>query len=208
MIMDKYVLGNSNHVVEEYQDDVVASAANALASVTGGIMTSSDDTDKEQFLDDNGLSSILGYSLVDIDALHGSALCLQHTETYERFLFHAAEEVGKAREFHKRQQKEANSETSSTATKNTKMTLGGHHSGLERCLLIASMQQAFRKSFCSTNPSFSDSMYSPVGILILSNTTPSDVGESADFTVVPSGTQALQTSLIEECLYAAQRSTL
>jgi hypothetical protein len=118
MIMDKYVLGNSNHVVEEYQDDVVASAANALASVTGGIMTSSDDTDKEQFLDDNGLSSILGYSLVDIDALlDESALCLQHTETYESFLFHAAEEVGKAREFHKRQQKEANSETSSTATK-------------------------------------------------------------------------------------------
>jgi hypothetical protein len=227
MIMDKYVLGNSNNVVEEYQDDVVASAANAIASVTGGLRTSSDDTDKDEFLDDTGLSSTLGYSLVDIDALlDESALCLQHTETYERFLLHAAEEVGKAREFRKRQQQEANSETSNNATKkehkdDTGLVLprrstleeivseiGGHYSGLERCLLLASMQRAFRKSFRSTNPSYSDAMYSPVGILILSNTTPSEVGESADLTVVPSGTHALQTSLVEECLYAAQRSTL
>jgi len=178
---------------------------------------------------DCGFTEELGH-LADVDAaMDEAALCLQHTESYERFIRHAVDQVLQARalrleqkrEERKRQQQseeekrmEADGAENQGASANDSKDeiadegkqieilpphtplneavaeLGGHYSGLERSLLLASMQRAFLNA---TFPG--DQNYNPIAIL-------------SGRTRGAPGFRALQTSVVEECLYAAQRSTM
>ena len=173
-------------------------------------------------------------NLGDVDAaLEEWALMLQHTESYERFLRHAVDEVTKARKIRsdqkrerKRQIKEAEAAKKRDADEtviaspgkslsgfgssdniqeengplpaieimpaHTQLNeiaaeIGGYYSSLERCLLLAGMQRAFISSHFPDDKTFA------------AVATNSSYG---------AGSKALQTTLVEECLYAARRSTL
>lgn len=173
-------------------------------------------------------------NLGDVDAaLEEWALMLQHTESYDRFLRHAVDEVTKARKIRsdqkrerKRQIKEAEAAKKRDADEtviaspreslsgfgssdniqeengplpaieimpaHTQLNeiaaeIGGYYSSLERCLLLAGMQRAFISSHFPDDKTFA------------AVATNSSYG---------AGSKALQTTLVEECLYAARRSTL
>lgn len=180
-------------------------------------------------MDDCGFKNELG-SFVQINAnLDELALLLQHTESYERFIRHAVDEVNKARKLRKEQRheeskrkwmqdlenegKDATVEEAAKFDEEVKekerkqrfqdvlpaqtqlndivVETGGYYSGLERTFLLASLQRSFQSVSIED-----DRTYSPVTILS-SNRPPNAAGKDA-----------LQTSVVEECLYAAQRSTL
>ena len=173
--------------------------------------------------------------LIDVDAMMDeAALLLQHTESYERFVRHGCDEVNKARKLRLEQKREEERrkklEEEARRARGAQPTMfsgddderkdgdgaepdykpieilpphtqlneivsevGGHYSVLERCLLLASMQRAFLTA------SFPDDRnYTPLATL---SATEARTPQS-------SGYRALQTSVVEECLYAAQRSTL
>lgn len=180
--------------------------------------------------DDCGFAQKVG-SLADVDAaLEEAALCLQHAESYTRFMDHTVQEVNKARAMRFRQEQEQtrmererkewatgmSSSSSSSPSKNKKelsfteekepedytpleilpihtklqeevAEVGGYYSVIERCLLLASMQRAFGSMM-------EDEMrcYTPLGLPNSNNSN---------------NKRALQTSIVESCLYAARRGT-
>jgi hypothetical protein len=168
-------------------------------------------------MDDCGFAQEVG-SLSDVDsAMEEAALLLQHAESYTRFILHTCREVNKARELrHKQEQderrmarerKEWATGMSSAPTlaqeeeeeyqlleilpAHTQLhevvaEVGGYYSVIERCLLLASMHRAF------SIPEDDPRQYSPLG-------------ERANNSGV--ATRALQTSIVETCLYAARRGT-
>ena len=161
-------------------------------------------------LDDCGFSMEVG-TLADVDgAMEEAALCLQHAESYSRFVHHTVSEVNKARELRYKAEKDARKLERERAEWATGMAnapvveqekpfvaleilpshtqlvevvteVGGYYSAIERCLLLASMQRAF-----STVPQYSDLGFK-------SNTQ----GHLS---------HALKTSLVDTCLFAARRS--
>lgn len=169
-------------------------------------------------------------NLSDVDsALEEWALVMQHTESYERFVRHAVDEVLKARKLRKAQKQIANARSGGdggggdaaatlatsvltprgkktaliiiddepevedrleilpphTALNEVAAEIGGYYSSLERCLLLAGMQRAF---IHANYPDESTFTHVAIGNL--------------------SGSRALQTTLVDECLFAARRSTL
>jgi hypothetical protein len=161
---------------------------------------------------DCGFSTQIG-SLADVDAaMEETALCIQHSVSYLRFLQHTCDEVKKARQLRFQQEMErARMESErlewSTGQKATTMPgkleyqeivilpsstplhesvaeIGGEYAAIERCLLLASMQKAFAQAD-SDDPRF----YRPMSTL--------PGGQSA----------ALQTVLVETCFFAARRGT-
>ena len=163
-----------------------------------------------QDMDDCGFQVEIG-SLADVDgAMEEAALCLQHAESYQRFLQHTVSEVNKARKMRfiaEQEERKLDRERAEWATgmavapkaeeevpykaleilhPQTQLSevvaeVGGYYSGIERCLLLASMQRAF-----SSQPHYSElgfKVHNP-GISV----------------------QAQKTSLVETCLYAARRS--
>jgi hypothetical protein len=187
--------------------------------------------------DDCGFTIEVG-NLSDVDAaLEEWALMLQNTESYERFLRHAVDEVMKARKLRFEQKREERrrfkeaeeakkldsgeviitgrsprkSLSGSLGSENNHANddeekeqaieimpqhtqlneiaaeLGGCYSSLERCLLLAGMQRAF------------------IGANFPDETTFTPVANNSSY---GPGSNALQTTLVEECLYAARRSTL
>jgi conserved oligomeric Golgi complex subunit 4 len=153
-------------------------------------------------MDDCGFRMEVG-ALADVDgAMDEAALCLQHAESYHRFLMHTVREVNKARQLRHEKEREAKrlereraawatgmaqapvfeKETayvplsilpSQTRLMEAVAELGGYYSGIERCLLLASMQRAF-----ASVPQFCDMSKGP----------------------------AQKTSLVDTCLFAARRS--
>ena len=166
-----------------------------------------------------------GLSALD-SSLEEAALLLQHTESYERFIRHAVDEVNKARKLRAEQKKEQEEhqqqvEAASASVADTKYTeekvkekyeeklladilpahtqlnesiseFGGYYSVLERTLLLAGLQRAIQLQALNAN---NDMNYSSLSIV------------STNFDS-SAGSRALQTSMIEECFYAVQRSTL
>lgn len=182
-------------------------------------------------MDDCGFAVDVG-SLADVDgAMEEAALCLQHTESYVRFLRHTVSEVNKAREH--RFQTEAEEKRLArerlewaTGIKNSEQDnleetyrpveiipahtqlhevvaeVGGYYSGIERSLLLASMQRAFvQASTSSSDPR----LYTDFGIHGNNNnnnrTTNSTVGGDRP------GKYAKKSNLVETCLYATRRAT-
>jgi hypothetical protein len=132
--------------------------------------------------DDCGFASLVG-SLSDVDAaMEEAATCVQHLESYLRFIEHTCGEVTKAR--YLRQDDAANEEilSSSTPLHQSLAELGGQYAAIERCLLLASMQRAFAVSASDTPRYF----------------RPLSMGATP---------HALQTSMVDTCLYASRRST-
>lgn len=197
-------------------------------------------------------------TLSDVDrALEEWALVLQHTESYERFVRHAVEEVRKARrlrqvqkwEERKRSMEIANARSIGdgggdsggdasvvssiltpthtgskmattaaaviedepevedrleilpprTALNEVAAEIGGYYSSLERCLLLAGMQRAFIHANFPDESTFTNVAIGTVTAGSSSNTYSS---------IAASGSRALQTILVDECLFAVQRSTL
>ena len=181
----------------------------------------SGDTSDQLDMEDCGFSVHVG-TLADVDsAMEEAALCIQHAESYIRFINHTVREVNKARELrHRHEQEERRSERerkewatgmsaphieeeeeeykaleilpAHTQLHEVVAEVGGYYSVIERCLLLASMQRAFNI------PEDDIRQYSALsGGLDAS-------GKSMGGNV---GSRALQTSLVETCLYAARRST-
>lgn len=180
-------------------------------------------------IDDCGFKAELGTFMNMNAKLDEIALLMQHTESYERFIRHAVDEVNKARELRRTQRREekkrqwleqlVNEGKDATLEESEKFDLmemkaqadqrvqdvlppqtqlnevivevGGHLSGMERALLLANFQRAFFKISIPD-----DRNYTPITIL-KANRSPN-----------AAGCLALQTILVEECLYAAQQSTL
>mmetsp|Transcript_36522 Transcript_36522/g.53563 ORF Transcript_36522/g.53563 Transcript_36522/m.53563 type:complete len:1051 (-) Transcript_36522:63-3215(-) len=242
LIMDKYATDGGGHNAGNADDDDGSEEGGAGLLGGGG-----HSEEEDVFVLHMG-------SLAELDAsMDETALCLQHTESYERFLHHAVAEVMRAyewreqqaeeertRKLHQKQQEEdptnKNLQTPQKSENNTKISIlpphsaldeiaaeiGGHYSGIERCLLLGSMQRAFVKSLhlmddimYNLNTTFSGGgATSPTDIananhianLLERNYTP--IGILQHRSPGSCGWQALQSSLVEECLYAAQRSTL
>ena len=234
--------GGGGALGENYED--IANIITGFSVGTGGVGDSSNtNTDiiskrNAAQREDCGFTIEVG-NLSDVDAaLEEWALIMQHTESYERFIRHAVEEVIKARTLRKEQKreekrrlkemeelkkKEDGDTTSSsgllgspsakkkpviidddsevddtieilpphTALNEVAAEIGGYYSSLERCLLLAGMQRAFIHANFPDNSTF----------------TPVVIG-NANNTYSASGSRALQTNLVEECLFAARRSTL
>ena len=235
MIEDRYVNGMG---VEELLQGAAGADASAYGPLQMmGISSGEDNPDAARAQleqNDCGFRAEVG-RLADVDAMMDeAALLLQHTESYERFVRHGCDEVNKARklrleqkreeERRKKRDEEARRAGGAQSTMfsgddsehkdgdeaepeykaieilppHTQLNeivseVGGHYSVLERCLLLASMQRAFLTA------SFPDDRnYTPLATL---SATEARGPQS-------SGYRALQTSVVEECLYAAQRSTL
>jgi len=214
-IEEKYITGNSG-----LGEDLFSEAQN------GG--TPRNKHAAIEMMDDCGFKHELG-TLPQINSFMDElALLLQHTESYDRFIRHAIDEVDKARVLRKKQKKEERRQTRVIQLENVEKELigeelekfeaeekrmgqqkiqeilpsqtqlseaisevGGYYSGLERTLLLASMQRAF---LSANYPD--DRNYSSITILAPGRHTDTP------------GYHALQTSVVEEALFAAQRSTL
>jgi hypothetical protein len=165
--------------------------------------------------DDCGFASLVG-TLADVDAaMEEAALCLQHAESYTRFINHTVREVNKARAFrHQQDQEERRAERerkewatgmsapiqeqeeakykpleilpAHTQLQEVVAEVGGYYSVIERCLLLASMQRAL------SLPEDDPRQYSPLGMKANSPSVAS---------------RASQTSIVESSLYAARRGT-
>jgi hypothetical protein len=186
---------------------------------------SQDHRDEDWHNDDHGFASQVG-TLADVDsAMEEAALCLQHAESYTRFIQHTVREVNKARALRfqqeqeqkrmERERKEWATGMSSNASAKEHLhdveeeyttlvilpvhsrlqeevaEVGGYYSVIERCLLLASMQRAF-----ATLVEEDLQHYTPLGLPNNNNNNSSG-----------SGKRALQTSIVESCLYAARRGT-
>jgi len=192
--------------------------------------------------DDCGFTIEVG-NLSDVDAaLEEWALVMQHTESYERFVRHAVEEVIKARRLRRerkreerrrlREMEEAKNRDDGggdstllstpgsgkkvleindddddveerieilpahTALNEVAAEIGGYYSSLERCLLLAGMQRAFVRANFPDDSTFSE-------VAIGGGAQHSSYHRAGRGAAVP-----LQTNLVEECLFAARRSTL
>jgi hypothetical protein len=212
--VEQYVIPLLNAYVRDKQLHTIANNAvriyGLLEELYIGGLELLEDSDTTSSQDDCGFSVQVG-TLPEVDgALEEAALCLQHAESYTRFVQHSTKEVNKARKLRfqseqealklERERQEWATGMSSTPTHfetrdyipleilpaHTQLhevvaEVGGYYSGIERCLLLASMQRAFYAA--NIEP------FSPLGIK----------GHS----VV--GTKALKTSLVETCLYAARR---
>jgi hypothetical protein len=213
-------------LLEQYQVDrqlaAVSSRAHQIYAAleeryTGRQSTVDDGVDVSQNdeADDCGFSTFIG-SLSDADsAMEEAARCIQHSESYIRFIQHTCSEVNKARRMRfervqaqdrlERERQEWNKgKTASSVVDDEKefeplyilpdstplhlaiAEIGGQYASIERCLLLASMQRAFVSS-PDTDPRY----YRPISIPSMSRTT----------------NKALQTSLVEACLYAARHGT-
>lgn len=198
----------------------------------GNFLSLSTTTDKIaaiETMDDCGFKAQLGSFVQMNSKLDEIALLMQHTESYERFIRHAVDEVNKARDLRRKQNQEdrkkkwivqlenegkdatleeaqkfdkqeaeiqASQRVQDVLPPQTQMNeiiaeVGGYLSGIERAFLLGNFQRAF---FSINYPD--DRSYTP--ITILKSNRPRHA----------SGSLALQTSLVEECLYAAQQSTL
>lgn len=212
--VERYVIPLLNAYVRDKQLHTIANNAQRIYGMLEeryiGGLESLDDSDATSSQDDCGFSVQVG-TLPEVDgALEEAALCLQHAESYTRFVQHSMAEVNKARKLRfqleqealkleRERQEWATGMSSSPSHFETRAYIpleilpahtqlhevvaevGGYYSGIERCLLLASMQRAFHAA--NTEP------YSPLGMK----------GCSAV------GTHALKTSLVETCLYAARR---
>jgi len=169
--------------------------------------------------DDCGFASQVG-TLADVDAaMEETALLIQHAESYTRFIEHTVKEVNKARALRYEQQKELERHERERKEWTTGMSgeinersddeddpyhpleilpahtqlheivteVGGYYSVIERCLLLASMQRAF-VMLIEDDP---QRHLSPIGV-------------KANLHSV--GNRAVQTSVVESCLYAARRA--
>eukprot|EP00934_Nitzschia_sp_Nitz4_P006199 Nitzschia sp. Nitz4//scaffold98_size77359//3539//6343//NITZ4_005533-RA/size77359-snap-gene-0.0-mRNA-1//1//CDS//3329560712//6189//frame0 len=166
--------------------------------------------------DDAGFSTLVG-TLADVDAaMEEAALLLQHAESYTRFIQHTVREVNKARALrHQHEQEERRMERerkewstgmstpheeqeevdyvpievlpARTQLQGTLAELGGYYSAVERCLLLASMHRAF---VTSRDEEEDPSQLSPLSLMSSSSMV---------------GTRAVQTSVVEACLYATRR---
>ena len=159
-------------------------------------------------------------SLSDVDsAMEEAALCIQHAESYLRFIQHTCKEVNKARHLrHEKQYQQASSNSSETKEESPPpfkaieilppstplhemvAEVGGQYVVIERCLMLATMHRAFA---AETNMEDSKN-YRP--LTVRSN--------SSGVTPYPSNTfpqyrkkQPLQSILVETCFYTARRST-
>eukprot|EP00536_Pseudo-nitzschia_multiseries_P001397 jgi/Psemu1/181101/e_gw1.18.211.1 len=160
-------------------------------------------------IDDAGFSTQIG-SLADVDAsMEEAVLCLQHAESYTRFIQHTCREVNKARELRKDENdgdrgnddddddddgdEYSPLEILPTHTKLQEKVaeVGGYYASIESCLLLASMQRAF-----SISPRDSR-QYSALGIAPTSSMTGG--------TRPASSRGPLKTSIVESSLYAARR---
>lgn len=173
----------------------------------------------EEDLDDCGFASQVG-ALGDVDAaMEEAALLIQHAESYTRFIEHSVREVNKARALRLVQQKEMERQererkewaTGMSEEKNDEKSqnddayqpleilpahtqlhevvaeVGGYYSVIERCLLLASMQRAFAVPI-EDDP---ENYLSPLGVKANSPSV---------------GNRAMQTTVVESCLYAARRA--
>ena len=150
-----------------------------------------------QQVDDCGFSQDIG-EIADLDSLLDEvALVLQYSESYERFIRHAADEVEKARKYRIAMDKSSTSKDIKSievldrfSVLNEVVTeIGGFYSELEKTLMLAGMQRAFYHGI-----SVDSKYYTEVATSV-----------SNDETQI--GSKALQTSLIEETFFAAQNST-
>lgn len=165
--------------------------------------------------DDCGFFASIG-SMNDVNAaMEEAAMCMQHAESYMRFLHHTCNEVNKARKirFEQSQQqsriererqewtrghKEPITEeeqfkplqiiSSSTPLVEVMAELGGQYAAIERCLLLACMQRAFSSSDRNDHR-----YYRPIALNAENRSGIAD--------------KALQTSLVEACLFAARRAS-
>lgn len=180
-------------------------------------------------IDDCGFKVELGTFMNMNARLDEMALLMQHTESYERFIRHAVDEVNKARELRRTQMREEKKRRwleqlvkegkdatleesekfdltemkaqavqrvqdvlpSQTQLNEVIAEVGGYLSGMERTLLFGNFQRAFFKISIPD-----DRNYTPITILKANRPRHS------------AGCLALQTTLVEECLYAVQQSTL
>lgn len=203
-------------LIQQYQRDrqlprVARTAAQIYAALeeryTGrGLVDDGGGTEDDS---DGGFQQQIG-SLADVDtAMEEAAMCIQHSESYSRFLQHTVSEVNRARELRHRQaverarmERERQEWTtgqkveeldeeykameilpSSTPLHEAIAEVGGQYAAIERCLLLASMQRAFMQS------NYDDARYyRPMWTLSSSATD-----------------EALQTTLVETCLYATRR---
>ena len=108
--------------------------------------------------DDCGFSTMIG-SLSDVDiAMEETAMCIQNSESYIRFLDHTCKEINKARQLRWERERQATRWTANdtkedyvsieivspmTQLHQTVSELGGQYASIEHCLLLASMQRAF-----------------------------------------------------------------
>ena len=235
MIEDRYVNGMGVEELLQGAAGIGIDAYGPLQMMGLGSAEVNPDAARAQLeQNDCGFRAEVG-RLADVDAMMDeAALLLQHTESYERFVRHGCDEVNKARklrleqkreeERRKKREEEARRAGGAQSTMfsgddeerkdgdgaepdykpieilppHTQLNeivseVGGHYSVLERCLLLASMQRAFLTA------SFPDDRnYTPLATLSATEARPPQ----------SSGYRALQTSVVEECLYAAQRSTL
>lgn len=207
--------------LQAYQTDrqlsSVSTRANTIYSLfeerfTGRRSTITDDgTDGANEDDDDcGFSTSIG-SLSDVDvAMDEAARCIQHSESYLRFVHHTCNEINKARRIRFDQaQQEARAERDrqewstgrkaelseekfedlqvlpkSTPLHLTITEIGGQYASVERCLLLASMQRAFLAS-----PENDARYFRPAS----GATSPN--------------CKALQTALVEACFFSARHST-
>ena len=165
-----------------------------------------DDAKEEE---DAGFETRVGTMSHVNGALEEAALLLQHAESYTRFVQHTIREIQKARhlkwqqeqqalELERERQEWATGQVICSQTKEFEQVeilpahlqlqevvaeVGGYYSGIERCLLLASMQRAMSAAHHDA------SSYSPLGMKSHSSSC---------------GTLALKTSLVETCLYAAR----
>jgi conserved oligomeric Golgi complex subunit 4 len=205
-------------IIQQYQRDrqlprVARTATKIYAALeerlTGrGLVDESGSEDET----DCGFQQQIG-SLADVDAaMEEAAMCIQHSESYLRFLQHTVSEVNRARQLRHQQalerarmERERQEWTTgqkaveeveeeykdmeilpaSTPMHEAVAELGGQYAAIERCLLLASMQRAFVQS------NYEDARYyRPMSTLQSAATV-----------------QALQTTLVETCLYAARRGS-
>lgn len=212
----------------EVLDEGLFGEESGFLGITGGASTV-DKAAALESMDDCGFKMELGTFVKMNSRLDEIALLMQHAESYERFIRHAVDEVDKARDLRRTQKrderkkqwmaqlenegKDATLEEAEKFDQNEKKLeaskrvqdvlppqtqlneiiaeVGGYLSGLERAFFLGNLQRAF------FNVSLPDgSNYSPLTTM------------NANRPRNSAGCRALQTSLVEECFYAAQQSTL
>ena len=200
--------------------------------------------------DDCGFAAQVG-SLSDVDAaLEEAALCIQHAESYTRFVQHCASQVQQARQLRfqhsraetrrerERQEWQGGGKKKNAGNGNKDKTdndddeleaeytpieilpastpldqavaeLGGQYAGIERCLLLASMQRAFVTS--AHNDQGMNTDHGGSGMQQQQQDAryyrPLSLGNNYSTSGGGGNSKALQTTLVETCLYAARRGT-
>ena len=217
-IEDRFIAGDDyagSFALFEHQsyhvgEDALALGGTRVLPTEGAKNKNVEHDDDARLLDDCGFSSELG-EVAELDALLDElALVLQYTEAYERFIRHAAEEVSRARahrlELKKQDKHEKKTNTDEeveveveiiaryTELNKIVAEIGGSYSGLERTLMMGNMQRAFINGTSSDSRNYTELASQSIS------------ASSVHGNVV--GSKALQTSLVEETFYAAQRSTL